>query len=788
MKALRIIIGIVVLLVSLTPLVKAEVNAIQRSGAITLNVLKEPVTIIRDEKGMPYIYAKSLADGITAQGFVTAQDRLTQLEVIRLISNGRYAELAGEKVIKQDIFFRSLGFFRHAQKHAKMLDEESRQFIQWYVNGINAYIEKMKHEYPYEMNLVKLEPSPWTVEDVLSVLYMIGFTSSGNYESELLFSKLFNKLGPNSAMGLSPINVGPDCNLSAADFSNAFKDVAGFGDISAGGMLSDIPAGEAFARVGSNNWAVAPKLTKNKAAILAGDPHLSTTSLPTTWYPTAIITPQYRMVGTTIPGAPGFYNLRTNYIAIGLTNSYIDCQDVYVEILDPNNPKNYLEGSQSVPFIVIPQTIKIRSEKELSGYKEIAYPVFLTKRGPVIFKTDKIAMTLRWSPVETMTSSLAIYDVIRAKSVEDVKKALQKETMQMFNRSFVDAKGNIGWHTTGRIPIRSQKSSAYPQAVKNGEDNWIGWIPFDEMPHGYNPPQGWTGTANNKTVGNDYPHYLSSEFASHYRFARLKEILSSSGNTTADDHWKYQWDTKNMLAERIAPVMASILSSFDDTIELGKALAQWDFYDDRGKSAPAIFQIVMIKSAYWTFKDELGEALAMEMLKDWYFWQVRFEKMILDGKSEWFDIKGTEEVETIKDIIHKAGLEAISQYGINPVWGDLHQIEIENSLITKGPLKSAAEGGKYSMSGSGETLYRAKYHFNHPFSAYYTASLRMVADMSDKDKVLAVLPGGVSGRISDKHYKDQLKAFMTGEKIYWWFSDKMIKAHTQSTLMLNAGK
>lgn len=786
MKVAKILAGILVVLAVVLFVVKSRINTFQRDGEITLDVLKAPVKVIRDEKGMPYIYAESLADGITAQGFVTAQDRLPQLQGVRLISQGRFAELSGESAIKQDIFFRSLGFLRNAKKHAKILDDESRQFLQWYVNGINAYINKMQNEYPIELKLAKLNPDPWTIEDVLSTLYMVGFTSAGNYKSELLFSKLFEKLGATDAVGLSPVNVGPECKLASAESKEVHNDLAELKGLLNSDIFAYTNITDQSFKVGSNNWVVSPKLTKNNAAILAGDPHLTSNRIPAAWYPVSIITPEYRLVGTTIPGAPGFYSLRTKHIAIGLTNSYIDCQDIYVEILDPENPKNYLEGNTSVPFDFLMETIKVKDKEASSGFNEIKQPIMLSKRGPVIFKNDKIAMTLRWSAIETMSPSLSMYDVLRSKSVEDIKNALEKETIQFFNRSFVDNQGNIGWHTTGRIPLRAQKTGAYPQRVKDSNDNWIGWIPFEEMPNSYNPPQGWIGNANNKTMDDSYPYYLTSHFASYYRFARMKELLNATKDSTPDDHWMYQRDTKNMLAANIAPIMAKALTAFDDTKELGTALSQWDYHDDKEKSAPAIFQIVMNQTAMLTFKDELGEEIAKEMLDDWYYWQTRFEKMILAGESKWFDMKNTEDVETMQDIIHMAGKEAIAQYGTSPKWGDIHKIEILNALIFSGPLKSLVEAGTYPMSGSGQTLYRANYPYNEPFKINYTASMRMVVDMSDNDKVLAVLPGGVSGRIFDKHYNDQTDAFMSGEKMYWWFSDEMIKSHTESTLALNA--
>lgn len=754
-------------------------------GDITLDVLSAQVRIVRDEKGMPYIYAESLADGITAQGFVTAQDRLSQLETARLMANGRYAEYGGEGYLQQDIFFRSLGFSRMGKAHAAMLDDESRQFVQWYVNGINAYISQMRDEYPVELAYLELDPNPWRVEDVLAFLYMIGFTSSGNYQSEILFSKLFNALGPADAMELAPVNIGPD-----SDFTLSSLLALPSGSAEPEGLLTyhnlpNEPMLDASTKVGSNNWVVGPALTRNNGAILAGDPHVSSNRLPNTWYPTAIITPEYRMVGTTIPGAPGFFSLRTNYITIGLTNSYLDCQDVYVETLDPQNPGNYLEGEASIPFDLISETFKVKDETQASGYKEIINPIMLSSRGPVISKTDQIATTLRWSAAETMTPSLCMFDILRARSVEDVKTALEKETILFFNRTFADAQGNIGWHTTGRIPIRTQNSGVYPQRVIDGSDNWIGWIPFEEMPHSYNPPQGWIGNANNRTMDENYPYYLTSQFASYYRFARMKELLDAVTDSTPEDHWRFQRDTKNILAEHIAPIFAEALIRFDDTRKIGRTLSHWDFHDDMRKTAPALFQMVMINAAYLTFKDELGEDLALEMLDDWYFWQVRFEQMIAAGESKWFDDKSTEDVETMQDIIHMAGQEAIAQFDDAPRWGEIHQIEFLNSLINDGPLKFLADGGTYPMSGSGETLYRSKYHFSEPFEAYYSASMRMVVDMSDNDKVMAVLAGGVSGRIFDRHYKDQMNAFMRGKKMYWWFSDKMIKAHAVSTLTLN---
>jgi penicillin amidase len=361
----------------------------------------------------------------------------------------------------------------------------------------------------------------------------------------------------------------------------------------------------------------------------------------------------------------------------------------------------------------------------------------------------------------------------------------------MLNFVFADDQGNIGWQTTGRIPIRSQGDSTVPYVVRDSRDNWIGYIPFDKMPQSYNPPRGWLGTCNHKTTGRSFPYYVSSHFSPYYRYARLKQLMASREKTNVDDHWRFQRDIKNLMAERIAPIMAKALLSLKETEVLGNILSRWDFIDDKDKIAPAVFQTVYRSFAYLTFQDELGDDIAKTMLDNWYFWENRLEVMVLSGSSEWFDDSTTADRETMNDMFQRAALEVLkelsSRYGSDPEswrWGEMHQLEFVSPVMRRGLLKGLFGGGSHPMSGSAETLYRAYYKFNEPYNAAVTASLRMVVDLADNEKVLAVLPGGVCDRLFDDHNTDQIEPFMNGDRLYWWFSDDMIRAHAKYSCTL----
>jgi len=248
----------------------------------------------------------------------------------------------------------------------------------------------------------------------------------------------------------------------------------------------------------------------------------------------------------------------------------------------------------------------------------------------------------------------------------------------------------------------------------------------------------------------------------------------------------------NLMAKKIAPIMAKALIAHDDTKQMGEILSQWDYRDDIDKAAPTIFQAVYRKFALLVFQDELGKDLARTMLGHRSFWNERLGRMVLNGTSHWFDNVNTNNTkETMDELFHQAALNVAETFGeslgkdLNKwAWGKVHQLELVSPIRRKGFGKGLVGGGSHPFRGSGETLCRSNYDFNDPFGVTVSASLRMVADLGDNDKVLAVLPGGVSGRLFYPHTKDQIEAYIDGSKVYWWLSDEAIKKHAKTTLVL----
>ncbi|MEW6347839.1 MAG: penicillin acylase family protein [Thermodesulfobacteriota bacterium] len=920
-KILWIITALVLIVCAAALIGLPRLNGFQADGTLILPGLSGPVKVMRDEKGMAYIHAQSFHDAIIAQGFVTAQDRLFQMQVTRLLAQGRIAELVGDRGKSTDLMMRTIGIHRNAKKHAAILDDSTRTLFQNYVDGVNAWIRLRPKDLHIEFKLAGIQPEPWTIEDCLSIAYYMGWTTSANVQTEIMAQLLVDKVGLDRAQEIFPLNINPD-DPSAAEpagqagathrrvnsagsallnnsdnrersqqsrkagglhhknsadghsrlvfptfsegssgdnpsskppwphaatskhesqcpasrelgegsepvnISNVFGRGSGgqpfFERVSPGrpsgkGFPPDhfprdrsdqlhVASDQALRQLlrafgdgrGSNNWAVNPRLSPNGKPVVASDPHLDARMLPGVWYPCGMVTPEFRAVGANIPGVPGMVIGRTDRVAMGVTNAYGDCQDLYVETVDPRDPGKYLEGDASRPFEVITERFRIKDKSAPEGYRHETSQIRLTRRGPVVsgilpgVGSDKV-ITLRWAAAETMQPSLGLDKVLISRSARELRAGLRHLNFIVLNWVFADVEGSIGWHVSGRLPVRSQGESTLPFVVKDAKDNWIGWIGFNQMPHSEDPATGWVGTCNHKTVKTDYPHYYSSYFASADRYRRLKELLDEPRPWSVDEHWGFQRDTSNVLARSVVPILVRALDSHGQTRPAARMLETWDGRDDPDKAAPTLFHLTWANLFRLTFRDELGDELTDVFINKGYFWKERFRRMVREGSSVWFDdVRTPDKRETRDDLIRQAALAAIETLKVRQgddsgqwLWGKLHQIEFVNPIRRTGFGKSLLGGGLHPMGGSRDTLYCAWNDYNKPFEVILSASLRMVADLGDKDKILAVLPGGVCGRTFSPHQKDQVEPYMRGDKVYWWFSDEAIRDHTRSTLVLN---
>ena len=779
-----------------------QANDYRTEGTLHLPVLSEPVTVTRDARGVAHIAAENRRDMLRAQGFITAQDRLFQMEFFRMLAWGRLSELIGEAGIKSDTEMRVLGLPHNARQMAAQFSPDVKQFLGDYLDGLNAYIATQQHEFPLELSLMGHTPEPWTLEDSAIILQYISLMHSVNMKAEAVAQTLIDTVGPDMAASLTSINVNPDRIPQALpveflatepETSNQLAEV----HQRPSSPVAPVSLYEQVAplHLGSNNWVVGPDRSASGNAMVVNDPHLDARLLPGVWYPISFSTPDFHATGVALPAIPGVMVGRTDRVAYGVTNAYGDVQDLFIEILDPASDAHYLEGDLSVPFQVREERIRVKDENADGGFREKAITVRSTNRGPVVSDhgivdlNDRV-VSLKWGASITFGAEIGYDKIFFARSAAEVDAATQLIDIHMFNFVFADVDGNFGRRATGKIPNRRVGEGAQPVSVSDSEPYWTSWIPKNEMPGEFNPARGWTGTANHDTRPTDYPYTYSTYYSPAYRYSRLIQLMESGEKFTEQDHWTFMHDVKNLQAAGIVPALLPLLQNAGFG-EMADVLAGWSYDDKAQERAPLLYQVFYRELAIATFEDELGESFTTELLGNWYFWQERFDSMFLAGQSKWFDNVSTEAVETLSDVVEvaaKATKQRLSQLGSDAVWGDVHRLKFVSPIRRSGFGSEWVGGGDFAMSGSGETLRRARYHFDKPFDTVFFASFNLVSDMAQTEQVLTALPGGVAARIFHKHYASQIPSWHAEKSTPSPLTRKAAQQVAESTLVLQPGE
>ncbi|MBW2272703.1 MAG: penicillin acylase family protein [Deltaproteobacteria bacterium] len=769
----------------------AQSNRARWDGEVVLEGLTAPVRVDRDEQGVPYIQGESWPDVIRAQGFVMSSDRLYQMELMRHVAQGRLAELVGERGFETDVLVRVVDIPGIARRQVALLAGEGRVWFDAYLGGVNAYLEQHGDDLPLAFSLLSLTPEPWTLHDLVAIQALNIWGSSANWRAELIAQLLIEKLGPERAAEISMISVNPD--VAGGREAQVPRDFEAIGLRIDPEREAHWPRPEAVA---SNSWVSGPGRSAGGKPILANDPHLDARRLPGFFYPIALVTPQGRAVGLAPLAAPGLGLGRTDRMAFGATNGYADMVDLYIEREDLANPGHYLEGARSLPFALREEHIRIRDREHPDGYRSETVTVRSTRRGPILSDHGMIVesgklLSLRWSWPEALSPNMGAHEVIAAKSVGEALRIVARQPVSL-NYILADVDGHIARVPSGPVPIRREGDGSHPLPVRDSRDNWAGFLSLEQKPTVYDPPEGWVGAANHDLVPDGYPFAYSTYFAPSWRYRRLRELMAGDRVLGVDDHWRFMRDVKNTLAVRLAPIFAAALRDGDaDDHEWAQILDDWDFVESVDAVAPSLFQTLVVHLALRTYEDELGEELTGRFLDNLYYWNERFAKQVEENAASWFDDRRTDAVETRDEQIRLAAGDAraylTERFGRRSEdwrWGALHTVTFASPVL---PGERAARwlgGGTHPMEGSGETLNRAIYRVSERYDTRVIASARIVYDLSDSEKVTAVLPGGVSGRYFDDHLTDQLPAWRSGEKRHWWFSDAAIREHAEHTLNL----
>ena len=572
---------------------------------LQFSTLQSPVTVYRDEHGVPQIYADNLHDLFFAQGYVQAQDRLFQMDFQRRVGTGTLSEVLGEATLETDRFLRTLGTNRAAAKDLEVMSEETLSALQAYADGVNAFISSNQDSLPLEFRILGYKPQPW--EPLHSVVWgkMMAWNLGGNWETELMRARLLDKMGaektadllphyPLSGPFIIPPEVKSYASLDAIDFDKVMA------------VKSLLKATDPD--IGSNNWVVAGSRTTTGKPLLANDPHLGM-QIPSIWYLVGLHGGGLDVVGASLAGVPGVVIGHNDRIAWGVTNVGPDVQDLFLEKVNPDNPNQVEFQGKWEDVQVVEERIAVKGQAE-----PVVETVRITRHGPIMNAvTSKIGeeaqpMAFRWTALDSGKLFESVLKIDQAQNWEEFRSALRDWSVPSQNFVYADVDGNIGYQMPGQIPIRAKGDGTVPVPGWTGEYEWTGYIPFDELPSVYNPEVGYVATANNQVVPNSYPYLISTDWAAPYRAERIIELIESKDKLSPDDFAAIQGDTHPIPTDSFVPLLGAIdlSGASKEAQKAQEMMLAWDRKMDADAPEPLIYEMYVKKLAQETFGDELA--------------------------------------------------------------------------------------------------------------------------------------------------------------------------------------
>ncbi len=723
----------------------------ETEGTLSVPGLQAPVEIVRDEYGVPHIYAQNERDLFFAQGYVHAQDRLWQMDFQRRVGLGRLSEILGEAALETDMFLRTIGTNRSAAQDLQALTPETRQMLQAYADGVNAYIETHRDRLPLEYTILRAEPEPWEPLHTLAWGKMMQWTLNDSWSDDLLRAKLVEALGEEKALQLNPGYL-PDAPVILPDVTYASLGTPNVERVRQALDVANLPLGGASLGLGSNNWVVGPDRTATGRPMLANDPHLSY-GIPAIWYLMGLHAPGYEVVGASLPGAPGIIIGHNGRIAWGVTNLAADVQDLYIERLNPQNPNEYEVNGQYVPFEVVREEIYVKGRTE-----PVVLDVKVSRHGPII--NDVVEgleqpVALKWLAASRPSTLVnAIYPLNKARNWEEFTAALRWWDAPMQNFVYADVDGNIGYYGAGTVPIRANGQGLVPVPGWTDEYEWVDTIPFEELPQAFNPPGSLVVTANNKPVSDDYPYYLGHDWAAPNRARRILAHLADRDQLTLEDMAAAQADDVSILGQKLTPLLLNVQSDNIITQRAQAELAKWD-----NRLAPDSVGAGIFEVTYWFLVqeivgDELGEELTKEYLGAQSQHVMLVERLLDDPDNPWWDDTTTPQQETRDEIIARALEKAVEWWGRNYgdlvdkdwKWGRIHTTTFRHNVFGKvSPLDRFFNVKAGPTAGDAQTPQANGFSFKDPFDVRAGPSYRQIIDVGNWDASQMVITVGQSG-------------------------------------------
>ena len=758
-------------------------------GSESVAGLNAPVEIVRDAHAIPHIYAKSPRDGAFAMGYVHAQDRLWQLEMQRRIGAARLAEVVGEPGFKTDRFLRTLGLYRVAERNFERLSPEAQAIYRAYAAGVNAYLETHSGLMPPEFLLLGHEPEPWRPADSLVWLKIMAWDLGDNFSDELLRARLAGRLDRAQLQDLwaqHPDDPPPGPHAGGDAFDPAGIDF--------GALAAALPA-DTVSGLGSNGWVVSGAHTESGKPLLANDPHLRL-EVPSVWYLAHVSTPEFEVVGATLPGLPFPLLGRTRHLAWGFTNTGPDVQDLFIERIDPDDPTRYLTPEGSVPFTLRPETIHV------SGEEPVELLVRETRHGPVVsdvidesaeFLEPGHVLAFAWTALdEDDLSAQALVNATSATDPESFVEALRDLAVPQQTIVFADREGNIGYVAPGRVPIRASGQGHMPAPGWTGTHDWVDRVPYEALPGENNPASGRIVSANNRMVEDDYPYYLSDDWTAPYRARRIEALLEARPRHDVASFAAIQQDQVSLAAERLTPVLLRLAKPRGNPgREALNLLIQWDYGMGREAPEPLIYMAWLRELMHALFADELGD-----VFED--YWNIRTEVIhrALTERTQWCDdVTTAAEQETCTGVVTRAltvSLEYLAvTYGHDMAdwrWGEAHAVNMKSRILGEVPAVGSWFEIDMESGGEKETVNAGGFDVadpERPFAQNHGAGYRAVYDLAEPERSVFIISTGQSGNPLSGHYADYAQDWRDGRYLPMLTDRAAVEEDALGTLVLS---
>jgi len=785
-----------------TPVLAQEATGPQ-STSIQLLGLRDRVTVRRDERGIAYIEAKNDEDLYFAQGYVTASDRLWQMDLFRRTERGELAEVltAGPNniALEQDKQHRTLGFAQVAEAEVAQASLQSRALLAAYARGVNAYIASLDAKsLPPEFQILQYKPKSWTPADSLLVVKLFSEALSNTWRLDIMREAMVGLPAEKRAALLaetSPYDVlvvGKDTKKQVARVEQSTGSTTPVSNetLFALARHEEISA-SALSRVGlyaaglaaSNNWVVSGKRTTTGKPLLANDPHLSPTA-PSIWHMVHLSAPGVRVAGVTAPGLPGVIIGHNDRIAWGFTNVGPDVQDVYIEKFDSANPRRYMTVSGWRDAEIRHEEIKVRKGIMDSSTDTVTLDVTVTQHGPIVFEKDGKRYALRWTALDPkLNSPDSSYFINRARNWKEFSSALRSFTAPTQNIVYADIEGHIGYHAAGVVPIRKSGDGSVPYDGSTDAGEWASYIPTDKLPTLFDPPSGIIVTANQRIVGTDYPYFLTHSWAQPYRARRILDMLNQKPKLSADDFRKIQGDVYSFagvaFARQNVKILRPNLTPADTKLsETLNAFEKWDGQINADSSVAPL--VIQMRAAFRT--RILAAALGPDLNRifAWNNFEATLDRLIEEQPKEWLPKEFSSYAELMRACHEDARGALTKSLGADESkwkWGEMAKVRFQHPLAAAPLIGLQFTIPPFPQNGTGGLV--ATVNVGAP------VSMRLIADPGDWDRTQHGMTLGESGIPANPHWKDQLDDWRAVTPRLFPFSEAAIVKATKGTLTLD---